>query len=46
MGIKCMLISKAKQGIGDLGPGFDAWGSPYMDIRGPEIDDIRKWNRK
>ena len=34
MGIKHMLISKAKQGLGELGPGFDAWGSPYMGIRG------------
>ena len=34
MGIKRMLISKAKQGLGELGPGFDAWGSPYVGIRG------------
>ena len=32
MGIKKkrMLISNAKQGLGELGPWFDACGSPYM----------------
>ena len=34
MGIKRTLISNAKQGLGELGPWFDACGSPYMGIRG------------
>ena len=34
MGIKRTLISNAKQGLGELGPWFDAYGSPYMGIMG------------